>query len=194
MSPAAGVPAVFVDRDGTLIDELGYLTDPDGVLLFEGAAAALAEINRRGLPVVLFTNQSGVARGLLDEPRLAEIHARLEELLAEEGAHLDLILYCPHHPELGSPRYRRVCDCRKPAPGMLLEAQRRLGIDLARSWVVGDSRRDLEAGERAGVKRLVLVGTGKGEEERRLPGDDGRRYFFARDLRTAARRILADVG
>ncbi|MEM7305750.1 MAG: HAD family hydrolase [Planctomycetota bacterium] len=183
-------PAVFLDRDGTLIDELGYLGDPDGVALYPGAAAAVRALNGAGLPVVLITNQSGIARGLFTEDDLAAVHARLEGDLAAEGARLDLIVYCPYHPDHGPPKYRRESDCRKPAPGMYNEAVRRLDLDPARSWAVGDSARDLVAAQRAGVTGLLLVATGKGEAERERLGDVEHR--FVADLTAAADEILAE--
>lgn len=163
-TPPPARAAVFLDRDGTLIDELGYLADPDGVHLYPGAARAVRRLNEAEVPVVLFTNQSGVARGYFSEETLGRIHARLAELLAAKGAHLDLVLYSPYHPEIGRERYRRATNCRKPGPGMILEARKRLGLDLARSWVVGDSDRDLESGRRAHVGGLLLVRTGKGAD------------------------------
>jgi D-glycero-D-manno-heptose 1,7-bisphosphate phosphatase len=184
--------AVFLDRDGTLLDEDGYLDDPEGVRLLRGAARAVAELNDAGLATVLVTNQSGVARGMFDEERLAAVHARLAELLREKGAHLDLVLYCPHHPEHGAAPYRRTCDCRKPAPGLLLEAERTLGIDLARSWVVGDAARDLEAGRKAGVPNLVLVLTGKGSATAtKLSPEERREVHVVADLPAAAALITA---
>lgn len=182
-------PAVFLDRDGTLIDELGYLDDPDGVRLYPGAAEAVARLNEAGFATVLLTNQSGVARGLFDETRLGEIHARLESLLARAGARLDLILYCPHHPGVGAPPYRRDCECRKPKPGLFLEARRRLGLDMAASWAIGDARRDLSAARRAGVGHVLLVATGKGETQR--AESEGLFDAFVPDLGAAVDRVLS---
>ena len=159
-------PAAFLDRDGTLIDELGYLGDPEGVVLYPGAAAAVRQLNAAGVPVILVTNQSGIARGYFTEEDLARVHGRLERLLANEGAHLDLILFAAYHPDHPDPRHARCADWRKPAPGMLHEAARRLDLDLARSTMIGDSRRDMDAGARAGLSHLALVRTGKGEVER----------------------------
>ena len=188
--PLHGRPAVFLDRDGTLIDELGYLADPAGVRLFPGAAAAVRALNDARLPVVVFTNQSGVARGMFTEDDLAAVHARLRELLAAEGARLDLVLYSPYHPEFGDARYRRRTDCRKPAPGMLLEARDRLDLDLAASWVVGDADRDLEAGRRAGVPGLILVRTGKGAATAAAHDPKRRRWHVVEDLSAAVRLVL----
>jgi len=178
--------AVFLDRDGTINEEVDYLSDPEQLVLLPGAAAAIRRWNEAGYLVVVVTNQSGIARGLLDEARLREIHDRLREMLRVEGAELDAFYHCPHHPDLGEPPLRARCDCRKPAPGMLLRAAEELGIDLARSWIVGDSLRDLEAGAAAGV-RGILVETGKAD---RLPeGRDG--WWSARGLEEAARIVLA---
>ena len=184
-------PAVFLDRDGVLVDELDFLTDADALRLLPGAAAAVRELNQHGIPAVVVTNQSAVARGLVDERGLGVIHERLRERLAEGGAHLDAIFYCPHHPTEGHAPHRVVCDCRKPAPGLLLRAARMLGLDLERSWIVGDSARDLEAGAAAGV-RGVLVATGKGvREHARLVAAGRAPQHFAPDVHAAVELVLA---
>jgi len=163
-------PAVFLDRDGTVIEEVGYLSRPEQFRLLPGAAAAIRQLNERDIPVVLVTNQSGVARGKFSENDLAEIHRHLRELLATEDARLDAIYYCPHHPREGQAPYRRDCVCRKPAPGMLQQAAREHGLDLAASVMIGDSLRDLEAGAAAGCKTRILVMTGHGNADKaRLP-------------------------
>jgi D-glycero-D-manno-heptose 1,7-bisphosphate phosphatase len=178
-------PAVFLDRDGTLIEEVDYLADPAGVVLIPGAAQALKNLAQAGYKLVLVTNQSGVARGLLDESRLAQIHERLSDLLHGEGTRLDGIYACIHHPEFGSP-----CDCRKPQPGMLLQAAEDLQLDLERSWMIGDAARDLEAGKRAGTRSL-LVRTGKGSALARERADEG--ITVTEDIGEAARWILAQA-
>ncbi|MDE0904009.1 MAG: D-glycero-beta-D-manno-heptose 1,7-bisphosphate 7-phosphatase [Planctomycetota bacterium] len=178
-------PAVFLDRDGTLIEEVDYLADPAGVVLIPGAAQALKNLAQAGYKLVLVTNQSGVARGLLDEGKLAQIHERLSDLLHGEGTGLDGIYACIHHPEFGSP-----CDCRKPQPGMLLQAAEDLQLDLKRSWMIGDAARDLEAGKRAGARSL-LVRTGKGSVLARERKDEG--ITVTEDLGEAARWILAQA-
>lgn len=184
-------PAVFLDRDGVLVDELDFLTDPRDLRLLSGATEAVRSLNRRGLPVVVVTNQSAIARGLLDERGLAAIHQRLRERLAEGGAELDAIFYCPHHPSAGAPPYRTACDCRKPAPGLLLRAARMLGLDLGRSWIVGDSARDLEAGAAVGA-RGILVATGKGTREAARLAAQGRApEHFVPDLGAAVELLLA---
>jgi len=153
--------AVFLDRDGTLNREVDFLTDPAQLELLPGVADGLSRLARDQWLLCVVTNQSGVARGLVSETSLAEIHDHLRELLAHEGAHLDWIGHCPHHPDHGPADLRRVCDCRKPEPGLIQRAAAELNIDLARSWMVGDSARDLEAGRAAGC-HSILVGTGNG--------------------------------
>jgi D-glycero-D-manno-heptose 1,7-bisphosphate phosphatase len=184
--------AVFLDRDGTLVDELGFLRRARDVRLVPGAAAGVRLLNQAGWLTVVVTNQSGIARGLLDECDLAEVHARLSELLAREDAHLDAILHCPHHPEEGEPPLRCACACRKPAPGLLLEAARRFALELGACWIVGDSLRDLEAGARAGLAGGVLVLTGKGPAELGGALDPGA-VRTAPDLPAAARSILSSA-
>ncbi|MEC8494231.1 MAG: D-glycero-beta-D-manno-heptose 1,7-bisphosphate 7-phosphatase [Planctomycetota bacterium] len=159
-----GRPAVFLDRDGTLNVEVDYLADPARFELLPGAAEGLARLAAAGFALVVVTNQSGVARGLLDEDVLARIHDRMAADLAAHGVTLDLVLYCPHHPTEGSGAHRADCSCRKPRPGMLLEAAGRLELDLHASWCIGDSLRDLEAAAAVGA-RGVLVRTGKGASQ-----------------------------
>ncbi len=151
--------AVFLDRDGTIIEDTGYLGDPNDVKLLPGSAEAIRRLAQAGHVVVIVSNQSGVARGLFDEAAVSRVHARLETLLATEGAKLDGYYYCPYlsGAEVTVEAYRRDSDLRKPMPGMLHQASRELAIDLSRSWMVGDSRCDMEAGRRAGC-RTILVG------------------------------------
>ena len=180
-------PAVFLDRDGTLNVEVDYLSDPADLQLLPGAGAAVARLNREGWLAVVVTNQSGVARGMLSEERLAEIHAELARQLKPFDAHLDGVYHCPHHPEIGEHPYRRVCECRKPLPGLLRDASRELDIDLSRSWIVGDSRRDLEAGAALGLPG-ILVTTGKPLE----PSGDVTHHTVA-DVGEAVDHILAST-
>ncbi len=155
-------PALFLDRDGVLIEEVEYLARPEQVRLSAGAAAAIRKVNDAGWRVVVVSNQSGVARGLFPESVLPEVHRVIADgLLVEAGASVDRFYYCPHHPTEGQGRYRVECDCRKPKPGMLRKAAAELGIDLARSWMVGDRLTDLQAGAAAGC-RTILVRTGYG--------------------------------
>jgi histidinol-phosphate phosphatase family protein len=153
--------AVFLDRDGTLLHLVPYLKDPERARLYDGVGEALRRLREAGARLVVVTNQSGVARGLMTRRDVAALHRRLEELLAEEGVRLDRIEVCYDHPD-----YTRACDCRKPEPGMLLRAARKLGIDLAGSWTIGDHGSDLVAGRAAGT-RTALVLTGYGRSTRR---------------------------
>lgn len=156
---------LFLDRDGTINTEVDFLRTPDELHLLPGSARAIREANAAGMLVVVMTNQSGIARGLLTEEDLGRVHDRLRELLAAEGAHVDAIEYCPHHPAADRPPYNVECDCRKPGTGMLRRAATRLGIDLKASFVVGDRCVDVEAGQSAGC-RSILVLTGYGATER----------------------------
>jgi D-glycero-D-manno-heptose 1,7-bisphosphate phosphatase len=148
--------AVFLDRDGTLIEHYDYLTDASQVQLLPRTASALRLLKEHGYLLVLVTNQSAVARGMLTEQTLFDIHSRLKELLAEKGVYLDQIYYCPFHPEGVVEKYRRESDMRKPAPGMLKLAAKEMDIDLSQSWMVGDDDRDIQAGERAGCKTIQI--------------------------------------
>jgi D-glycero-D-manno-heptose 1,7-bisphosphate phosphatase len=154
---------VFLDRDGTINEEVGYIDRIEKLQIIPGAAGAIRRINESGMKAVVVTNQSGIARGYFDEAFVLETHARLREMLRKEGASIDAFFFCPHHPSEGKTEYVRICDCRKPAPGMLLRAAGELRIDLERSYIIGDTLRDMEAGARAGTRR-ILVRTGFGEE------------------------------
>ncbi len=156
-------PAVFVDRDGTLNREVNYLTRPDELRLLPGAADAIARLRQAGYAVVVVTNQSAVARGLITEDDLESIHNELRRQLGCDRVELDGVYYCPHHPEHGAASYRMDCNCRKPRPGLLLRAASDLNLDLKRSVMVGDKLIDLQAGWNAGCRAaLVLTGHGEG--------------------------------
>ena len=158
--------AVFLDRDKTIIEDPGYINDPEMVHLLRGAGEAVRMLKQAGYLVVIVTNQSGVARGMVSEERLAEIHDRLLAELGACGAAVDKIYYCPYHPEGIIEPFVRESDLRKPAPGMLLLAAKELGIDLHDSWLVGDSARDIEAGQRAGCRTIRLTHGGEtGDDE-----------------------------
>lgn len=150
-------PAVFLDRDGTINEEVGYIRDLEKLNLIPGAAEAIRGLNALGVPVFLATNQSGVARGYYPESWLGELHGRLTSLLEAEGAHLDALYYCPHLAEGSVPEFSIDCDCRKPMPGMLQQAAREHDIDLARSFMVGDKATDVEVGQQAGSKTILLT-------------------------------------
>lgn len=179
--------AIFLDRDGTLIHNFHYCRDPEQVHLLPGVSKALGWLSRAGYQLIVISNQSGVARGYLGERELARVNSRLCRTLAAEGIHLEAIYYCPHHPEGTCGGYAIRCTCRKPEPGLLLRAAAERGVALARSWCVGDVLSDVEAGNRAGC-RTVLVDLGtepRPDAAVRLP------TYVARNLPHAARLILA---
>ncbi len=151
--------AIFLDRDNTLIHDPGYISDPEQVKLMEGAAAALIAFHRMGYKLVLVTNQSAVARGMITEAKLREIHDRLEYLLAQKGASLDRIYFCPYHEEGTVKKYSKSHDWRKPNPGMLLTAAQEMKLDLAQSWCIGDRASDIEAGLNAGCRTILISAT-----------------------------------
>ena len=176
--------AVFLDRDGTLIHDPGYLADPSGVVLFDDVGDALRSFVDAGFALVVCTNQSGIARGRYDEPAYRRVAKRLDELLASEGVSLLATYFCPFHPEGTVPAYARDHDDRKPAPGMWLRAAADHGIDLAASYSLGDGERDVVAGKRAGTTTVLIAG---GRDKWPLPVDGPYDAdFTARDIREAA--------
>jgi len=148
--------AVFLDRDHTLIEDPGYINDPEQVKLLDGVPEALVELKALGYKLVVVSNQPAVAQGIVTEETLDEIHDRLQELLAEKGATLDRIYYCPYHPDGVIAKYRKESDWRKPSPGMLLAAAQDMDIDLGQSWMIGNRDSDIEAGSRAGCRTILL--------------------------------------
>ena len=160
--------AVFLDRDGTIIEEVGYLDRPERIELYPYSIAAIRALNRAGLRVILASNQSGVARGFFDEAMLEVVHAHVAALLAAGGARLDAYYYCPHHPDGKVAEFARACDCRKPGPGLVERAERELGIDPRRSFTIGDRWLDVALARRVGA-RGVLVRTGYGATEEDRP-------------------------
>lgn len=186
--------AVFLDRDGTLNEERGYLNHVDRLKLIDGAPEAVALLNRHGLRTIVVSNQSGVARAYFQEELLNRLHEKLRTLLEERGARLDAIYYCPHHPSVGDPPYRRNCDCRKPKLGMIRKAEREFSVDPHRSYMVGDKLSDVQFGTDAGCKSiLVLTGYGKGEWENRRGGTDRDPDYVATDILDAAKWIVNDL-
>jgi D-glycero-D-manno-heptose 1,7-bisphosphate phosphatase len=157
-----GTPAVFLDRDGTINVEAGYIRDLADMHLMPGAGAAIKRLNDLGVPAILATNQSGPARGYYAESHVLDLNNRVADLLAAEGARLDAMFYCPHLPDGTVPEYTQDCRCRKPETGMLDDAAAQHGIDLARSYMIGDKSTDVEVGQRAGC-RTVLLRSGFGE-------------------------------
>jgi D-glycero-D-manno-heptose 1,7-bisphosphate phosphatase len=161
-------PAVFVDRDGTLLEEAGYLDRLERVVFFPHSVDAVRLLNRAGFAVVVITNQSGVARGLYEETFVLQTHELMTRRLAEGGARIDGYYYCPHHPTGEVERFRVDCDCRKPAPGMLRKAAADLSIDLSRSFTVGDKWSDVQVAQAVGA-RGILVRTGYGRSTESAP-------------------------
>jgi D-glycero-D-manno-heptose 1,7-bisphosphate phosphatase len=169
-------PAVFFDRDGTLNDDLGYVHRFEDFHWLPGAKDAIRRLNAAGVYVFVVTNQSGVARGLFGEDAVTALHARMREGLREIGAGIDDFRYCPHHPGVGIGPYRRICTCRKPAPGMILDLIAHWPVDKAASVMVGDKTIDVEAGQAAGIAaELVRTGELEGFVDRYLRGC----YFHA---------------
>jgi D-glycero-D-manno-heptose 1,7-bisphosphate phosphatase len=162
--------AVFLDRDGTLIEDADYLRRLDQLTLFPWTIDALRLLTRSGFAVVVVTNQSAVARGIVTEEFVRETHAVLDARLGAGGARVDAYYYCPHHPDAAIEQYRRQCRCRKPAPGMIEDAASDLAVDLSRSWLVGDGWRDIEAGRTAGVRTILVKGRAARSGET-APGD-----------------------
>jgi D-glycero-D-manno-heptose 1,7-bisphosphate phosphatase len=189
---SGGRRAVFIDRDGTISEEVGYVNHASRLRVFPFAAEAVRALNDAAWLAVLVTNQSGVARGYFEEGLIAEVHDLLTAELARGGARLDAIYYCPHHPSAGEPPYRQDCDCRKPKPGLLLRAARDLGLDLARCWMVGDRYGDTELARNAGARSaFVLTGYGRGELEHRSAAWRHRPDIVAENLLEAVRTIVA---
>ncbi|KAB8312907.1 D-glycero-beta-D-manno-heptose 1,7-bisphosphate 7-phosphatase [Erwinia endophytica] len=158
---AGKIPAIFLDRDGTVNVDHGYVHEIDHFQFIDGVIDALRELKKMGYALVMVTNQSGIARGIFTEDTFMQLTEWMDWSLADRDIDLDGIYFCPHHPDAVVAEYRQQCDCRKPQPGMLLAAQKELNIDMAASYIVGDKIDDLQAGEAAGVGTKVLVRTGK---------------------------------
>ena len=183
--------AVFLDKDGTIIEDAPYNVDPRRIRLTPGAGAALRRLSDAGYKLIVVSNQSGVARGYFAASALRGVERRVAELLAPHGVALSGFYCCPHHPEGVVPEYAVSCECRKPQPGMILTAAREHGIALKASWIVGDILNDVEAGRRAGCRAILLDNGNETEWELnrfRLPD------CVAADLQDAADRILCSRG
>ena len=178
-----------MDRDGTLIEERGYLDRLELLSVLPWTADAIRLLNRAGFAAVVVTNQSAVGRGIVDEPFLHSVHAALDARLAAGRARIDAYYFCPHHPDAEVARYRQACRCRKPGPGMIEQACRDLEIDPARSVMVGDRWLDVECGRAAGT-RTVLVRTGHGGHEADHPPDGARADAILNNLMEAVAWIL----
>lgn len=179
--------AVFIDKDGTLIENIPFNVDTNKVRFTHGAVEALAQLKQFGFLLILVSNQSGVARGLFTEEALHRLQDGLQKKLASEGVPIDGFFFCPHHPEGKLPAYAMECECRKPKPGMILAAAKQYNVELSRSWMIGDILDDIEAGNKAGCK-TILIDNGNETlwkfSEYRLPG------AIVTDLLQAAKRII----
>jgi D-glycero-D-manno-heptose 1,7-bisphosphate phosphatase len=160
-------PAVFLDRDGTLIKDVGYLAEPSGIRLYRGVAQALRKLRAAGYLLFVLTNQSGVARGYFPESSVKKVHRALQARLKAQGARIDGFYYCPHYPGAPLKAYAKICSCRKPNPGMVRQASRSFAVDLKKSYMVGDKLDDLGLAVRAGLAGAYLVRTGNGRRSER---------------------------
>ncbi len=184
--------AVFIDRDGTISEEVGYINHVSRFNLFPYSASAIKQLNQNGWLAIITTNQAGVARGYFSEKMVKEVHQRMTDGLEQSGARLDAIYYCAHHPSLGDPPYRLDCDCRKPRPGLISRAARDLDINLSESWMVGDRYSDIELARNAGVKSaFVLSGYGRGEWEHQSESWTHQPDLVAENLLEAVEQIVA---
>jgi D-glycero-D-manno-heptose 1,7-bisphosphate phosphatase len=189
---SGGRRAVFIDRDGTISEEVGYVNHVSRYRVFPFAAEAVRALNEAGRLAILVTNQAGVARGYFEEDMIGRVHGVLAEELGKGGARLDAVFYCPHHPSVGEPPYRLDCDCRKPRPGLIRRAAEELGIDLARSWMVGDRYSDTELARNAGTRAaLVLTGYGRGEYEHQSHAWKHHPDLVAENLLEAVKEIVS---
>ncbi len=182
--------AVFIDRDGTISEEVGYVNHVERYRVFPFAAEAIRTLHEAGWLAILVTNQAGVARGYFKEELVGEVHGLLARELERGGARLDAVYYCPHHPSVGEPPYRLDCDCRKPRPGLIRRAAAEFDLDLASCWMVGDRYGDTELARNAGVRSaLVLTGYGRGELEHQSQDWQHRPDLVAENLLEAAHAI-----
>lgn len=186
--------AVFIDRDGTISEEVGYINHVSRFRLFPYAAPAIKHLNESGWLAIVITNQAGVARGYFSEVTIEAVHAAMTKELENSSARLDAIYYCAHHPSVGEPPYRLDCDCRKPKPGLIARAAKDFDIDLEQSWMVGDRYSDVELARNAGVKSLfVLSGYGRGEWEHQRASWAEQPDLVAEDLLEAVAVILGQA-
>jgi D-glycero-D-manno-heptose 1,7-bisphosphate phosphatase len=183
--------AVFMDRDGTISEEVGYVNHPSRYRVFPYSAEAVRLLNEAGWLAILITNQAGVARGYFTEEIITAVHGVLNAELEQKGARLDAIYYCAHHPTVGEPPYRFDCDCRKPRPGLIERAAREFEIDLTQSWMIGDRYSDVELARNAHVhSALVLSGYGRGEWEYQRSAWQHEPDMVAEDLLAAVHKIV----
>lgn len=181
---------VFLDRDGTINVEVGYLSRPEDFVMIDGAAEAIKLLNDAGFVVVVVSNQSGVARGYFTEEDVMKVNDRMLFELNVKGAFVDAVYYCPHHPDFGDEKYKVDCECRKPKTGMVEKAKEELGISTEGSFVVGDHKGDIELGKNIGAKTVLLL-SGHGSEEAKKLGEEGiTPDHTAKDILSAVKYIL----
>jgi D-glycero-D-manno-heptose 1,7-bisphosphate phosphatase len=186
---------VFLDRDGTINEEVGYINHIERFTLLPRVAEAIRLLNQHRIKAVVVTNQSGVARGYFPESLIHLIHQKMEDLLRKDGAHLDGIYYCPHHPDVGDPPYRKKCRCRKPATGLVEDAVKELDLDCSQRYMIGDRGIDIEFGHQIGAKGiLVLTGYGKGEWDYVRHQWKVKPDYVAKDLVEAVQWVLQQEG
>jgi D-glycero-D-manno-heptose 1,7-bisphosphate phosphatase len=184
--------AVFIDRDGTISEEVGYINHASRFRTFAYTADAIKQLNDHGWLAIVITNQAGVARGYFSEEMIQTVHQRMQEDIGSGGGHLDAVYYCAHHPSVGEPPYRFDCDCRKPKPGLISRAAADFDIDLNASWMVGDRYSDVALARNAGVKSaFVMSGYGRGEWEHQRSSWSEKPDLVAEDLLEAVRLIIA---
>ena len=187
-------PAVFLDRDGTVNEQMGYINHISRFHLLPDAARAIKLLNDNNIPVVVVSNQSGLARGYFPEELLEEVNAKMEKLLAEAGASIDALYICPHHPEAKEAKFRQTCNCRKPKIGMLLQAADELKLDLTKSFMVGDRWSDIKCAHNAGCTPiLVLTGYGRGDYRYIGPDQEIQPSFVAENLFETVEWILKKI-
>lgn len=187
MTAAKKNRAVFLDRDGTINEEVGYLSRLEDLKVYDNAAEAIRLMKEKGFLAIVITNQSGVARGFFGEDFIIAVHNEINERLKARGTSLDALYYCPHHPRHGNEIYRKECSCRKPEPGLLIRAAEDLDIDLKRSYMIGDMPRDMDIARRVGAKGvMVKTGYGKNVVATSKP------HYVADDLLDAAQWIIRD--
>ena len=184
-------PAVFIDRDGTINEQMGYINHLSRFILLPGTAEALRLLNRQLYLTIIVSNQSGVARGYFPIDLVEQIHDHMGSLLEKEGAHIDGIFFCPHYPKGNVPEYSMVCDCRKPGTGLIQEACKSFDIDMENSYLIGDRCMDMELAHRSNLKGiLVATGYGLGDIEYVLPRSPYKPLHIAENLLHAVRWII----
>jgi len=187
----SGDKAVFIDRDGTLNEEVNYLSQAEKVRILPNAIEGIKLLKEAGFKIIVISNQSGVARGYFTEEDVQLINSKINELIMQSGANIDGFYYCPHHPEGAVDKYRRVCQCRKPESSLFLQAAAQKNIDIKKSFIVGDKLSDIQMSESLGARAiLLLTGYGPQEREKYCSESHFTLHYIAEDLLDVARWIL----